>query len=62
MTEADIKSVDWFLYDIGLRHKRVKQIAYAVGHMFSNQCKQSSALWSLCAIIQIDLQPGKDKY
>ena len=29
MTEADIidllrKSMDWFLYDIGLRHERVK--------------------------------------
>ena len=26
MTETDIKSMDWFLYDIGLRHERVKQI------------------------------------
>ena len=26
MTETDIKSMDWFLYDIGLRHERVKNI------------------------------------
>ena len=24
MTEAVIKSMDWFLYDNGLRHERVK--------------------------------------
>ena len=24
MTEADIISMDWFLYDIDLRHERVK--------------------------------------
>ena len=39
MTEADMrgKSMDWFLYDIGLRHERVNRIL-TLTFGFNNLC------------------------
>ena len=57
------KSVDWFLYDNGLRHERVKNAplswmsGYRLGHII--ECTQRSIL--VCYMCQVCMKSISDK-